>query len=91
MRPGTRGTPSVAMAFRFERTFLDDSLMVVFEEEENLDTGALELATTFCDSRVSLEAWREAEREALLAWRAARPQGDVLVFRPRTKWRPTPR
>jgi hypothetical protein len=36
------------MAFRFEMTFLDGSLMVVFEEEEKLETGAMGLVTTAC-------------------------------------------
>ena len=73
----------VSMAFRFEMTSPDDDLMVVFEEEENLETGAFELATTFCDLRVSVETWREAEREALAAWRAARePRRGFRVVRP---------
>jgi hypothetical protein len=59
------------MAFRFEMTFLDGSLMVVFEEQENPETGAMGLVTTFCDWRVSAETWREAEREALAAWQLA--------------------
>jgi len=59
------------MAFRFEMTFLDGSLMVVFEERENLDTGAMGLVTTFCDWRVPAETWQEAEREALAAWKLA--------------------
>jgi len=59
------------MPFRFEMTFLDGSLMIVFEEEENLETGAMGLVTTFCDPRVSAETWRETERQALAAWKLA--------------------
>jgi hypothetical protein len=56
--------------------------MVVFEDEENPETGAWGLVTTFCDARVSLVAWREAEREALVAWKLAldgRRRGFRLV------------
>jgi hypothetical protein len=60
-----------AMPFRFEMTFSDGELMAVFEEQENLDTGAMGLVTTFCDASVSLEAWRAAEREAMAAWKLA--------------------
>jgi hypothetical protein len=60
------------MAFRFEMTFLDGELMVVFEEAEDPETGAIELATTFCDRSVSVEDWEEAEREAMAAWTLAR-------------------
>ena len=59
------------MAFRFEKTLPDGELLVVFEEEEDLETGALELVTTFCNAHVSLEAWREAQLEAQGAWKLA--------------------
>ena len=71
------------MAFRFEMLFLDRSRMAVFEEEENLETGAIELATTFCDPRASVETRREAEGEALCAWRLARDgRRGLRVLRP---------
>jgi hypothetical protein len=70
-RPEAMPHGGYQMAFRFEMTFPDGELMVVFEEEENLKTGAFELATTFCDISVSHEDWREAEREALAAWSLA--------------------
>jgi len=60
------------LPFRFEMPFPDGRPMVVFEEQENLDTGAWQLVTTFCDPRVTAENWRELERQALAEWRLLR-------------------
>ena len=65
------------MAFRMEVTYSDGRPMVVFEEHENIDLGAWELVTTYCDSAVSEDRWRELQGRALAEW-SGRGHPDVV-------------
>lgn len=70
------------MGFRYEKTFPDGELLVAFEEEENLETGAVELVTTFCNAHVSLEAWRDTQLEAEGEWKLALDRPRLRVIDP---------
>ena len=56
------------MTFRFEVVDSNGRPLVVFEEQENLDLGAWELVTTYCDPSVSSDRWNELERLAVAEW-----------------------
>lgn len=56
------------MGFRFEIVDSNGRPMVVFEEQENLELGAWELVTAYCDPSVSSERWQELERLAVAEW-----------------------
>ena len=57
-----------AERFRWEMDRPDGRPIVVFEEQEDPETGTLALVTTFCDASVSAERWQELERRALAEW-----------------------